>query len=466
MKKVLVASLLACAVSVPAVRSAVAQQSVNLGAGGAAQPCQMPDAEFKPYNDAITQTDPKAKAAALEAYLQAFPKSSCPGVSQDALVLLMATYSQAGDAQKTLDTADRILKVDPTNLRALYGEAVIRKSLADANADATAKQAALDAAADYAQKTLAAFGGTKPAGMTDADFTQLKTSATPTMYSIIATDALGKKDAQTAIDNYKKELAAVPADQTTKPGPVLQDTYFLATAYLATTPPDYLSCAFYAARFIAYAPEPYKSQIAPTAKYCYKKYHGADDGFDAVQTAAQASLEPPAGFKDTIKPAPTPAEQIHGIIASTPDLSTLAVSDKEMVFQYGSPEDAGKVWDTIKGKTVEIPGALVIASTPDQLKVAVSDDAKQAKTADFTVNLKPVEEGATAAAKAAAKKRADAVAAATAVGQTVTFQGTYDSFTPTPLMITMNDGDVVLKAAAKPAARTARPAARRPAARK
>ena len=57
MKKVVVASFLACAVSVPALRSASAQQPVNLGSGGAAaQPCQMPDAEYKPYNDAISQT--------------------------------------------------------------------------------------------------------------------------------------------------------------------------------------------------------------------------------------------------------------------------------------------------------------------------------------------------------------------------------------------------------------------------
>lgn len=459
MKKVVVASLLACAVSVPAFRSGAAQAPVNLGSGGAAQPCQMPDAEYKPYNDAVSQTDPKAKATALEAYLQAFPKSACPNVTSDTLTLLMATYSQVGDAQKTLDTADRILQLDPTNLRALYGEAVIRKSMADSQTDATAKQAALDAAAGYAQKALAALGGSKPANMSDADFNQLKTSATPSMYSVIATDALGKKDAQTAIDNFKKELAAIPADQTTKPGPILQDTYFLATAYLQTTPPDYLSCAFYAARFVAYAPEPYKSQIAPTAKYCYKKYHGADDGYDAVQTAAQASLEPPAGFKDTIKPAPTPAEQIHTIITSTPDLSTLAISDKEMVFQYGSPDDAAKVWDTIKGKSVQIPDALVIESSPTALKVAVSDDAKTAKTADFTVNLTAPEEGTTATAKAAAQKKQDAITAATAVGKTVTVQGTYDSFTPSPLMITMSDGSVVLAKTPAAHAPAHRPAA-------
>ncbi len=103
---------------------------------------------------------------------------------------------------------------------------------------------------------------------------------------------------------------------------------------------------------------------------------------------------------------------------------------------------------------MEIPGALVIASTPTQLQLAVSDDAKQSKTADFTVNLAAAEEPTTAAAKAAAARKADAMA----VGKTVTVQGTYDSFTSTPLMITMSNGSVVLGKAAP-----ARPAAHAPA---
>ncbi len=51
---------------------------------------------------------------------------------------------------------------------------------------------------------------------------------------------------------------------------------------------------------------------------------------------------------------------------------------------------------------------------------------------------------------AAAKKKADEIAAATAVGQKVTLTGTYDSYTPSPLMITMTDGEVVLPKAAAP----------------
>ncbi|MDP9038419.1 MAG: hypothetical protein M3O02_03975 [Acidobacteriota bacterium] len=450
MKKVVVASLLACAAFAPAVRSSHAQQPVALGSGGAAAPCQMPDAEYKPYTDALAQTDPKAKAAAITAYLAAFPQSACPATRTDMLVILMATYSQF-DAAKTLETADKVLQLDPGNLRALTFQAYLRKQSADALTDPTAKQAALDAAASAAQKGLVA---AKPASMSDADYKTLQNTAFPIFYSSIATAALNKKDTTTAVENFTKELSAVPADQTTKPGPILQDTYFLALAYLQSTPPDYLNCAFYASRFVAYAPEPFKSQIAPTAKFCYKKYHGADEGYDAVVTAAQANLTPPAGFKESVKPAPTPAEQIHGIITSTADLGTLAIADKEMVFQYGSPEDSAKVWETIKGKSVEIPGALVIASTPTQLQLAVSDDAKQSKTADFTVNLAAAEEPTTAAAKAAAARKADAMA----VGKTVTVQGTYDSFTSTPLMITMSNGSVVLGKAAP-----ARPAAHAPA---
>jgi hypothetical protein len=409
----------------------------------------MPGAEAAVYNNAITQTDPKAKAAAIEAYLTQYPQTCVKDVT---LAILMQTYMQASDPTKALDAADRLLQVDPNNLRALFFEAFLRKQNAEAVTDAAGKQAGLDAAAGYAQKGLAA---TKPASMTDDDFKKVQATAFPIFYSIIGEAALNKKDTATAIDAYKKELAYVPLAQTEDPKQgQLPDTYQLSLAYMQSTPPDYLDCAFYAARFTAFAPEPYKSQVAATAKYCYKKYHGGDDGYDAVLSAASANLNPPDGFSASVKPAPTPAEQIHGIIASTPDLATLAISDKEMVFQYGSPDDAAKVWDTIKGKSVQLTGT-VIASTPTQLQVAVSDDAIQSKTADFTVNLAPPEDAdkkLTPLQAKAAKAKADAIAAATAVGQTVTFSGTYDSFTPKPIMITMSDGEVVLPKAAKPAA--------------
>jgi hypothetical protein len=402
----------------------------------------MPPAEYNAYNSAITQTDPKAKAAALEAYLTAYPQSS---VKAAVLEQLMLAYS-AFDPAKTLDAADRLLQVDPNNLRALTFETYFRLTGADSVADPTAKQAALDKAADYAQKGLAV---TKPAEMSAADFTTLQTQAKPVFYRAIAMAALNKKDAATAVTNFKQELHSVPDADTTKPGPLLQDTYFLGLAYLQSTPPDLLNCTWYVARFVAFAPEPYKTQMLPTAKYCYKKYHGADDGFDTVLAAAQKSLDPPADF--AIKPAPKPEDMAHDLVTSTPeaDLPKLAISDREFVLANGKPEDADKVWNTMKGKSLSFPDALVIESSPTVLKVAISDDAVQSKTADFTFNLKPAEEKLP---PAAAKKLADDIAAATAVGQKVTVSGTFDSYTPKPLMIIMSDGAVVLpkKTTAKP----------------
>jgi hypothetical protein len=130
-------------------------------------------------------------------------------------------------------------------------------------------------------------------------------------------------------------------------------------------------------------------------------------------------------------------------------LPKLAISDREFVLANGKPEDAEKVWNTMKGKSVTIPDALVIESSPTVLKVAVSEDAVQSKTPDFTFNMKAPEEKLP---PAAAKKLADEIAAATAVGQKVTLSGTFDSFTPKPIMITMSDGAVVLakKTPAKP----------------
>jgi hypothetical protein len=420
----------------------------------------MPDAEYTVYNNAMNQSNPQAKASAIEAYLAAYPNSS---VKQDTLVTLMTGYSQF-DPAKTLDAADRVLQLDPANLRALTFEAYLRKQNADSLTDPAAKQAALDSAAGFAQKGLAA---PKPASIADADFKALQSAAFPVFYSIIGFAAFNKNDNAAAIDAYKKELALVPLAATKTPGSVLQDIFYLGSAYYQSNPPDYLDCAFYASRAVAYAPDNFKAQMSPTATYCYKKYHAGVDGYDAIVAAATANLNPPAGLFASIKPAPTPVDIINGIFQSTPDLATLAVSDKEYVLQKGTPEQAAKVWATIQGKSVQIPGALVISSSPTVLKVAVTDDAIQSnpKTADFTFNMTPPETipelkaNATVAQKAAYKKavdaaqtKADAIAAATAVGQTVTLTGTYDSFTPDPIQIIMKDGVVILPKANKPAA--------------
>ncbi|QHN02954.1 hypothetical protein FTO74_05905 [Granulicella sp. WH15] len=425
MKKVVVASLLAVSaisafsVSPFAASVALAQDAAAPAAGQV----QMPPAEFAVYDNAVNkQTTPQTQAPAIEDYLKQFPQSA---VKADVLQRLMVAYV-AFDHAKAIDAADRLLQVDPGNLRALTFEVFLRREASDALTDPAAKQSALDAAADYAQKGLAA---PQPKGMSDADYTALKATATPIFQSAVGASALGKKDYPAAITAFKAELAAMPVAATQQPGQALQDTYFLGQAYYASTPPDLVNCTFYATRAASFAPDNFKAQLQPLATYCYKKYHGGTDGYEAVTAAAQANLNPPAGF--SIVPAPTAADIVAKTIASTPDLSTLALSDKEYIIQNGKPEDADKVFATVKGKSVEIPdGVVVDGSTVDKVLVSVSDDAVQGKVADFTFNMKTP------------------LKAVPAVGTKITLQGVYASYTQSPVMLVMSDGEEVVKKAA------------------
>ena len=409
MKKVVLASLLAVAGAVPFASLAYSQQPSSGGV-------QMSQDEYAAYNKANSETTAAAKAADFEAYLKAYPNSA---VKADVLNQILFADSQTGDQAATLSAADRLLAVDPNNLRALTFEVYYRRADADKLTDPAAKQAALDAVAKYAQQGLNA---TKPKDMSDADFAALKTKTDPVFESALADADMAKKDNADAITTIKKEIDG-DKDDTTKPSPVLQDVYVLAQAYYTSTPPDYLNCAWYATRAAAFAPAAYKTTIEPLANYCYKKYHGSLDGYAAMQTAVQTNLDPPAGF--TVTAAPKPEDLVAQLVASTPDLATLALGDKETALQYGKPADAQKVFDSVKGKQVEFPNVTVVTATDSQLVLEVSDDAVASKTPDFTVNLK------------------EPLKTIPQPGDKITVDGTYDSYTASPLMITMTDGSVV-----------------------
>ena len=90
-------------------------------------------------------------------------------VKNDLLEVLMATYQQSGDMAKTLCTADRLLAVDPGNLRALFIEVYSEESQAAGKSSPADAQPIYDKAAAQAQTGLTA---TKPAGMADADYAE------------------------------------------------------------------------------------------------------------------------------------------------------------------------------------------------------------------------------------------------------------------------------------------------------
>ena len=421
MKKAMFASVLAAAaVSAPYCLAQAPAGQVQL----------QPD-EFAAYQNVTTAADPAAKATAAEAFLTKYPQSS---VKADVLTNLALAYYQQNNLPKLADASDRLLAVDPNNIRGLVFDTTALKQQGDATADAAARQTFYDKAAGFAQQGLNA---PKPASVDQAQWDTFTKSIYPTFYSTIGAADFGKKDYAGAITAYTTELKSANEDDTKKPGPLLQDTFYLGNAYYQSTPPDYLSCTFFATRAATYAPDQFKASFQPTATYCYKKYHGGDDGYDAVKTAAAASVFPNDSFKTSVKAAPTPADQATGVLqADKTEDATLAktnIADREFVITYGTADQADQEFNPIKGKEIEINGDVVAISGTD-LQLAVSDDAKAAnpKVADFDITLK--EEAKTPPA----------------VGATVKVIGTVDSYTQKPLLIKMTGGEIPAKKAAAP----------------
>jgi len=332
-------------------------------------------AEFNAYQMATTQSDPKAKATALEGFLTAYPQSVVKKAVLDSLV---DTYQQLGDADKTLSAASRLLQVDPENLKAIFISVYIKKSQCAKTSDAQT----CDDAAALATKGLAA---PKPAGVSDDEWKKQTAATYPIFHSAIAVDDItAKKDVKGGIEEYRKELMLYPPEAT-QSGPGLADTLMLAEAYTKPDGRDLEKACWFYARAWNFAPPNYKSQIEPKLEYYYKRYHGDLKGLDDLKAQAHNSLFPAEGFK--ITQAKTPAEQIHDLIATTPDLNTLALSDKETVLALGTKDDADKLWALLQGKQTPVPGTVIEANAAS-IKVAVTQDAKDAKVADFIVNMK------------------------------------------------------------------------------
>jgi len=416
MKKIVLSSILALAsilvLSAPMLRAQDTNSTITI----------KDPAEYNAYNLFNTQTDPKLKAAAGETFLTTYPQSV---VKKDVLDALMDTYQAVPDFDKALSAASRMLQLDPNYMRAIVLSVYIKKQQCQKTQDAQT----CDDSAALSKKGLTV---AKPAAVPDADWKTTIDAAYPIFHSAIAfDDAVSKKDFKAAVDEYKAELMLFPPDAT-KSGAGLVDTLQLAESYAKETPADAVNAVWFYARAWDFAPASYKGPIEKKLDYWYKKFHGSLDGLDDIKTKATATVFP-EGL--VIAPAKTPAEKIHDLLATTTDLSTLALADKETVLALGAKEDADKLWALLQGKQTPVPG-IVIEATASVIKVAVTQDAKDAKTADFIVNLKtPL-----------ADKEIPAPGFEFKLQPGTELDGTYDTYTQVPATATTaQSAEIVLK---------------------
>ncbi len=401
MKKLLLTSLLAFAAygfaqeaqgtapsqTTPGQQPTAGQQTT--GNQQAAQPQQKTikdPAEYNAYMSAISAQDPNAKAQALEAFLQQYPNTV---VKQETLEQLMAAYQAANNGPKMTDAANRLLQVDPSNIRALALLTFVTRSQAAQQTNPQQAAQVYAQAAQYAQRGLqAAESMPRPAGVSDADFEKLKNGVKVIFNGAIGMDALQRKDYATA---QKALSAAVSVPENANN---LQDVYPLATAYLQANPPDFINGLFFAARAVDLSANnpAAQQQINKFAQYYYKKYHGSTDGWDQVLQAAQNSPTPPAGFTITpAPPPPTPCEFADTIMKQNPDVSQMAYGDWLFVLGSGNQKAADAVWTFLNGKGIPVSSpehpAKVISATAEELQLATTDDNIQEGKADVTLKL-------------------------------------------------------------------------------
>src|SRR6266478_3935404 len=114
MKKIVLAMLLVAAVTAVAQTTTAPTQAAPTQAAPtqpAAPKKEMKDpAEYNAYVGAAGQTDAAAQISGFEAFLTQYPNSA---YTEDALELLMAAYQKTGNQAKTLETAQKVLVVNP-----------------------------------------------------------------------------------------------------------------------------------------------------------------------------------------------------------------------------------------------------------------------------------------------------------------------------------------------------------------
>ncbi len=275
-----------CAFGFFAVAAASAQQPPS------GQKTIQDKAEYAAYTDATNTQDATSRAEALEAFVQQYPKSV---VLTDALEGEMAAWQAAGDSKQVMKVAKRLLAADQGNIRALG----IVVALDRVNA-ALGDNAALNEMCQYASGGMLAVPmWRQPANMSAADYNSLSRLLSDIFIGAEGYCAVQEKNYSQAKNWLQRALKIDPTN--------VQDTYQLAVADLESTPIDG-DGFWYCARGIHLAGSAAIPQDAGgMTAYCkakYTKFHGGDDGWDALFASVAEEDAPPPDFSAKIKPAP------------------------------------------------------------------------------------------------------------------------------------------------------------------
>ena len=390
--------------------------------------------EYNAYLAAVNTPDPAQRAAALEAFLQTYPNTA---VKEQVIETLLRTYQQLIVAdpqqytQKAMDTAQRLLQVNPNNISGLVVLSYYDRVLAQQGGPKADQL--LQQAREFGERGLKQLGTqSKPDGYSDEQWTKLKQDFRIIFLGSVGHAALQARDYPTAQQSLKEVVASDPNNFT--------NVYLLALAYLEPMPPD-TQGLFWIARAVALAPP----QMTPTQKETIEKYgqskyvrfHGSDEGWPQLLAMAKTNSAPPANF--SIKPAPSPSEQASLMLQkNTPEQMEFA--EWQFILTSGNQQAADQVWNAIKGKPIRMVAQVIsVSGTTLQLAASADDIAQNKPDVELTVTAAP------------------APGRAPRPGAQITIQGVPSSYTSNPFLVRMGDGQLISRVEAPAEPRRSRP---------
>ena len=244
-------------------------------------------AEYDAYIAGLNKTEPSQKATALEDFLDRYPESV---VAVDALEELMSAYSAVQETRKVQETGERMLQLDPGNVRALALLTYLKRQEALQQKDVAAAITELRTYAERGLRQLPHWQ--QPANMSDADFKKLHGQMSRIFNGAAGFAALQQKRYAEA-RNYYLESVGIDADDLT-------DVYQLAITDLEMNPLDvngfwYIARAAYLARKVNNQAA-FRETTEGYGKAKYRQYHGGVDGWHDLLERATRGAAPPHGF--------------------------------------------------------------------------------------------------------------------------------------------------------------------------
>src|SRR5437016_369078 len=242
--------------------------------------------EYHAYMNALNEADVEKRALAMLSFVVLYPKSK---LKIDALEQAMSAYQKAGNVGGLMDMSGRILVLDRNHVRALAVRlAVLRGEAAQGKSEWRPEQFI-----EESRRGLQALKKwKKPKDIPDEEFIRVHNQMSWIFHGAAAFGFLRSRNFSAARDSYVKALEVYPQDE--------EDVVQIGIAELELNPVD-VNGFWYIAKAGSLAPR-IKQGIEAYGRCKYISYHGAEDGWEQIESQSAGQTKPPAGFDITAGP--------------------------------------------------------------------------------------------------------------------------------------------------------------------